>query len=1154
MKNNQTMEKYFDLINNETLKCYELAQRARAKGHDPTKSVEVPLAKNMAERVVGIISNVAPQIKDSGVVARIIELEQLYGVQDWRVALILAEEVAAEKFCKFENKNQAMEVGIRIGLAYLTVGVVASPLEGFVKMEIKKRNDGKDYMAIYYSGPIRSAGGTASSASVIIADYIRKKAGLDVFDPTELEIKRMVTEIHDYHDKVTNLQYHPTDEELEFLIKRIPVQITGDPSEKFEVSNYKDLERMGTNKLRNGVALVIAECISLKAPKVWKQLSKWGSGFGLEHWKFIKDFVELQQKLKAKSKEKEASDELLAPDFSYIKDIVAGRPVLTHPLRVGGFRLRYGRCRNSGFSTDAINPATMVILKKYIAVGTQLKTERPGKSTVIAVCDRLEGPIVRLASGDVLLLNTEEEAKKHVSKIEEVIFLGDLLISYGDFLNRAHKLVPCGYNEEWHREELRKTGDSGVSKFLENPYQFVSAKESIELSKRLSVPLHPRYTYHWKDITITQLKTLIEWYTKKVASEDSVILPFSYSLVNDVEDKDPKRVLELLGVPHQVVSKEHVIISGDDGAAFSYCMDRLLDIEVQPNLNVLEILNKAVDIIVKDKSGTFIGARMGRPEKAKMRKLTGSPHMLFPVGSEGGKMRDFQAALVKGRVSADFPLRYCIKCDKKCVYDLCIDCGGISQQQYYCRQCDETSPKKCELHGDGVNYKFQQIDINKIFLDAIKKIGFDKYPKMIKGVRGMSNTNKEFEHFVKGVIRSKYNLFVNKDGTIRYDMTEMPLTHFKPCEIRTSVEKLKELGYDKDIYGKDVVDDDQIIELRCQDVILPACHNSLEEPSDDVLLRITKFIDELLVGLYGLEGYYNLKSKDELIGHLIVAMSPHTSAGIVGRVIGFSNTQGFLAHPLFHSIMRRDCDGDEACVILLLDVLLNFSRKFLPNHRGVTQDAPLVLTSCLIPKEVDDMVFDMDIVSSYPLELYYLAQDYKLPVEIKIKRLGDTLNTPEQYEGLMFTHDTTRIDQGVTCSAYKSIPSMMEKVRGQMEIAEQLRAVDEADVARLVIERHFMRDIKGNLRKFGMQEFRCVECNAKFRRPPLIGSCTVCHGKLLFTIAEGSIVKYLAPSLELVERYDLPVYLKQVLELTKMRIESIFGKDDEKQEALAKWF
>jgi DNA polymerase II large subunit len=132
---------------------------------------------------------------------------------------------------------------------------------------------------------------------------------------------------------------------------------------------------------------------------------------------------------------------------------------------------------------------------------------------------------------------------------------------------------------------------------------------------------------------------------------------------------------------------------------------------------------------------------------------------------------------------------------------------------------------------------------------------------------------------------------------------------------------------------------------------------------------------------------------------------------------------------------------------------------------------------------------------------------------------------------------------------------MQEKVLGQMQIAEKLRAVDADDVARLIIERHFMRDIKGNLRKFSMQSFRCVNCNEIFRRPPLTGKCTKCPGgKIIFTISEGSVIKYMRPAMDLARKYNLPAYLQQTLELTQERIDSVFGKDPEKQEGLNKWF
>ena len=95
----------------------------------------------MAERVEGLITVVAPEIRGCGMVERIQELEKEYGKLNWRVALQISEEIAQEKFCKFQDKKQAMEVAIRVGIAYVTNGVVSSPLEGFTDLKIKKRRE-----------------------------------------------------------------------------------------------------------------------------------------------------------------------------------------------------------------------------------------------------------------------------------------------------------------------------------------------------------------------------------------------------------------------------------------------------------------------------------------------------------------------------------------------------------------------------------------------------------------------------------------------------------------------------------------------------------------------------------------------------------------------------------------------------------------------------------------------------------------------------------------------------------------------------------------------------------------------------------------------------------------------------------------------------
>lgn len=1173
------MDNYFEEIEKNIKKTYKIATEARKKGYDPEQRVDIPVARNMAERVEGLVSSVAPQIIGSGISKRIQELEKKYGSLDWRISLIIALEIAKEKFCKFNNKQEAMEIGIRVGFAYHTMGTVASPLEGFTKIKIRNRKDGKEYFSVFYSGPIRSAGGTGASVSVLIIDYVRKNMGYETYDPTEKEIKRFVTELYDYHERITNLQYLPSPEEIEFLTKHIPLQIDGDPSEKIEVSNYKDLERVETNKIRNGVCLTIGEGIAQKAPKLWKQLSKWGKEFGMEHWNFLEDFLKLQKKIKSRGQSAEDKGQnenvKLKPDFTFIKDLVAGRPILTMPLRDGGFRLRYGRCRTSGFSSCAVNPAITYILNKYIAIGTQLKMERPGKATVLSTCDAIEGPTVLLDNGDVVRVDSTAQAKEISPNIKEIIFLGDILINYGDFYNRAHKLVPPGYCEEWWVQELEKatvnifgTLDSDkLSELTEIPKQKldmimehplttkISADESINISKKLKIPLHPSYTYHWNSISLEQLENLFDYLAgSELKEEDGEIK----KIIAYVQKE--KRMIELIGVPHTVAT-EFVIIEKNHAQSLvaSLGLKKIKKDEIKKIINenkdkkTLDVINLLSEISLRDKSGVFIGSRMGRPEKAKMRKLTGSPQVLFPVGEGGGKMRSFQSALESKKIRSDFPIYKCNKCNETFVLSVCPKCNKKTKKMFFCKVCGNIEKKECK-HGIAYSYNKQDIDINEYFKLALKKIGIKNYPDLIKGVRGTSNKEHIPEHLAKGILRAKHNIYVNKDGTTRYDMTQMPITHFKPKEINTTIEKLKDLGYENDIDGKPLDNINQVFEIKPQDVVLPSCYGSPEEGADEILLRVSRFVDELLVSFYGLEKFYNLKSKEDLRGHFLLALAPHTSAAIVCRIIGFSQTQGFYAHPLLHAATRRDCDGDEACVMLLLDVLLNFSRQFLPAHRGATQDAPLVITSKLNPSEVDDMVFDMDVEWKYPLDFYEACLEYKNPWDTKMDLIGSRINTELQYNKMGYTHDTLDLNSGVKCSSYKTLPTMQDKLKGQMDIAEKIRAVDSGEVARLVIEKHFLKDIKGNLRKFSMQQFRCVSCNEKYRRPPLIGKCTNCGGKIIFTISEGSVVKYLEPSISLADNYNVPTYLKQTLELTRRRIEGVFGKEKEKQEGLGKWF
>ncbi len=1151
------LERYFSEINSNLERCYLVAKDARSKGFDPEDKVDIPLAKNMAERVEGLISAVKPEIIGSGLSKRIEELEKIYGALSLEVAMVISDEVSKGKFCSFESKKEAMEVGIRTGFAYLTIGVVSAPLEGFTELKIKKRLDGKEYLAAFFSGPIRGAGGTAMALCLIIADYVRARHGYFPYDATEDEQSRCVIELDDYHERVTNLQYRPGAEEIKFLIKNCPVEIDGDPTEKLEVSQFKDIPRIETNRIRGGVCLVVS-MLALKAPKLWKELKRAKKNFDIE-WDFIEQFLLIQIKKKSMSKTVDDGRKI-SPDYTFISDLVAGRPVLTYPLQVGGFRLRYGRTRFSGYSAAGINPATMIVLDRYIATGTQLKVERPGKAAAITPCDSIDGPIVKLADGSVLRFDSEQDAKAYAKEVVEILYLGDFLISYGDFYDRNHVLVPAGYCDEWHFLELaeaEKAVSGEKTKNLFSEYRaihfpsFPSAQQAIGVSKELHIPLHPRYTYFWGAIAPESLAALLLWLKKAKIVDSKIVLPFSES----------KRTLELIGVPHTFSGGEFVVITADDAAALKASLgidDSLSNIQAQYDavsqnisLPVLEIINKISSVKIKDKCGTFIGARMGRPEKAKMRKLTGSPHVLFPVGDEGGRLRSFQSAMAVGKIFSDFPVYSCKKCNSETIYRVCETCSSRTSRFFNCKICGKI--ESCAHNPEAFARK--PVDIKHYFNDACKRINCKTYPDLIKGVRGTANRDHIPENLLKGILRAKHNIYVNKDGTTRYDMSELPITHFTPSEIGTPVSSLVKLGYTHDIEGKPLESPEQVVEILPQDLILPSSQEAVEDNAEKVLLNVAGFIDELLASLYGLKHFYNLESKNDLVGQLVIGLAPHISAGIVGRIIGFSKTQGFLAHPLYHAAMRRDADGDEACIILAMDALLNFSRQYLPDSRGAkTMDSPLVLTSRIIPAEVDDMAHRFDVAWKYPLEFYNAALNYQMPFKIAIELLGARLGTERQYEGIGYTHSLKSINSGVLMSAYKTLPSMEEKLKGQMVIAEKIRAVDSQDVARLVIEKHLLKDVRGNLRKFSNQQFRCVNCNKKFRRPLLSGGCDSCGGNLLFTVAEGSVIKYLEPAISLAEKYVVSPYLISVLELTKQRIADVFGKEKDKQEGLGKWF
>ena len=1127
---------YIQALENHLSSSYEVAKRARGKGLDPVLRPETEVAKDLAELVEGLVG-------PSGVAQSIRELSQKLPREE--LAFKISEEIVYGKYGHLSSQ-QAADQAVRTALAILTEGITAAPLQGVAKVVTKQNFDRTSYLAIYFAGPIRSAGGTDQALSLVVGDFVRRLLGLDRYKPTEEEISRFVEEVRLYERSVLRFQYHISDAQLRLALESLPVEVTGTETDPVEVSSFRNLPRVETNRVRGGALRVVNDGVVGRAVKVSTIVDK----LGLEGWDWLKNVGTVD----VSKEEKKTS--------GFMDDVIAGRPIFSFPSRKGGFRLRYGRARNTGLAAVGVHPATMLVLNQFIAAGTQLRIELPGKGGVVLPVDTIEPPIVRLTDGTVMQVTTEDfETVK--GKIEKILFVGDILISFGDFLYNNKPLLPSGYTEEWWCQELRRAieekfnGDvqsaatamgittEELEDFFRNPLKSKpSAEEALRFATNLNVPLHPRFTYFWSNISVDELSALRGWASDAQRVEkDSFLLEISGKM-----DNLTKRLLEKICIPHKVVENK-ILIEGDDAKILAQCLGlQEPKARLSHEKSVIKNLEVLAGFPIREKAPTFVGARMGRPEKAKEREMKPSVHVLFPVGLAGGAQRDLVEAVKKESVKVEVVKRRCPSCGMWTFRKTCPACEQETLQEHFCPVCGRTFSKEsicpvCKVQTK--TYGIQTLNLKELFDSACKKLGVSR-PEKVKAVKGLTNETKTPEILEKGVLRAKYDLSVYKDGTVRFDATNAPLTHFKPSEIGVSLEKLRRIGYLTDCNNEPLIDSGQICELRLQDVIIP--HKCAE-----YLVRVANFLDELLEKVYGVEPYYNVKRLEDLVGHLVIGLAPHTSVGILGRIVGFTPLNVCYAHPVWHSAKRRDCDGDEDALMLTLDTLLNFSRVYLPAQIGGIMDAPLFLIPVVNPVEVQRQVHDVDVAPFYPLAFYEKTWEKvsARSVTNMINLVGHRLNTEAQFQGLCYTTPVSDVNSGNPQSMYKKLGKMLEKLNSQLELAEKIEAVDAKVVARKVLSTHFMRDIAGNLRAFSTQGFRCKSCNRRFRRLPLKGKCPECGGALSLTVYRGGIEKYLEAARHIIDKYGLPRYYAQRLDMVEDEVNSLFEGKKPRQVCLA---
>ena len=1106
----------------DILAQYEAAQKvaltARAEGLDPTELVESKTVFDLADRV----NQMLRLDQFEGLVDRLRVL--LHTTTKERAALTISQEIALGKFGALE-RHEALSYGVRAGLAVMTDGVTVAPLEGISGVTIKQNDDNTDYVSVSYAGPMRSAGGTEAGFSLVIADVTAKKLGLSNYRARTEEIDRFAEELRIYERDVGNFQYKVTDDDVKRAISNIPVEIDGIETDPIEVVVHRNLKRVATDRLRGGALRVLNDGVVGRANKLSKKLAS----LNISGWEFL-------SQLKGATQQTTNETEKAGAHF---EEVISGRAVLSMPRSKGGFRLRYGRSMNTGLSTIGIHPAVAALLDYPVVTGTQVKVDLPGKAATIAFVDSIEGPTILTKDGSVVRVKSVSQSEELRDKLAKIIDLGDVLISYGDFLENNKPLPPSPYVAEWWVQDLRRATEgvpgaldmlavAGVSReraaeLQSSPETVPTAVEAIAISQSLSVPLHPWHTPRFDRVSAPELAEL----RKRSRTEGG-------DVVIDAGIPQTRWVLNACLIEHRMEG-DLAVVSGEPATVLRTLL-RLDEPGFMVSSDDPEYIKHLSGIQLGRQSTTTVGIRVGRPEKAMVRKLKPPVHVLFPVGRDGGSMRDIFAAAKIGRTEIEVVNLVCPSCNQRRTTQKCEVCGGATERFMACPRCGTTTQETvCP------NCRTKTLDYSRMGFDLRSKLEAvrTKIPyssaKPVKGVRGLTSLSKVPEPLEKGVIRSRHDTYVYKDGTMRIDVTNEPLTHFRPRDIKADIPTLVRLGYLEDARGVPLQSEDQTLELKPQDVVVPA------DIGND-LVRMAQCVDDELQNIYGLEPFYKASAPADLLGRLVVGLAPHTSVGIAGRIIGFSATQVCFANPYWHSAKRRDCDGDGDSLLLLVDTLLNFSLQYVPAQIGGYMDTPLLIQPVVLPSEVDEQAHNFDIASSYPLEFYEKTQSAPPAASVTdlIECIGARLEKDTQFYGYGFTHPTGALTVKRSRGSYSTLRTLNEKISKQVEVASLVEAVSTREVVESIIRTHLIRDIMGNAKKYATQAFKCKACGLTMRRPPLSWKCPGCGGEIRATLTRASVEKYLYVAQRLAREHDVEPYLKNRLDMLQRELDQLF--------------
>ncbi|MHA2327951.1 MAG: hypothetical protein ACXACR_05475, partial [Candidatus Hodarchaeales archaeon] len=905
---NKEFQQYVSRLSKLLETQMQIASKARNRKLDPKDSIEAKLTFTSKDKIATILN--IPGLEEY-LPSNLFHHENLV-----LFAADIAKQIVNGRFVK-KSREELILLALHSTLVIISQGLISVPQESIPKVTIGTKSN---HLTIYFSNTIRYATGETIGLVILIADYIRHILHLNRFSSTPQIVKRYIEELEIFltmNDRIQDLR----GDIVHLLIQNIGVEISGEAYERIEVKKYRNLPNI-TNQLRMGMCVAlekIIENINIIANR--REIS------GIPEWEWLKPHFKGVRRQKS--------------EFG-ANDIRGTQALISKSKKPGGFRLRYGYSRNTGQGGVGIHPATMHLLG-LLSPGTNIKIDFMNRPLTVFPVSTLNGPLAELKDGSSVRISSISEIKNIDDQLIQIWEMGDILLSPND-IPVTETIEESAWTEEWWSQEIKYAAASkigtlenlaktmGISfneleKLIRKPtYYHPSPEIALALSKYTKIPIHPYYSFNWNEIAISELMRLIQL----ISSDKNDNLPNSDYF---------RTILFQLGAPFTISNEK---IYSERFQPFIQMLrgkeEELTQILSRtPKINKIEeIIKILTGIPVKSLCQRRIGLKIIRLEKAEPRKINPPAHILFPIGSFGGPQKNILQAKKEGRVSIQISERFCTNCNISSFFTYCTKCKQKTKQQYVCKNGHISETRQCsECEQFAFPARVKPVDVAEMLDEGFQKTGSLNLTR-IKGVSFLNNKNRIPEHMIKGILRSKHDLFVYKDGTTRFDLTNAPLTHFSPSEIQVSVEELKRLGYSHDMWGNDLEREDQLLEIYPYDVIV-------SKKAGNFLVKVSNFVDDELISLYGLSPYYRCNSIKNIVGSSIIGLSPFSTIAVIGRIIGYTENDVAYAHPLWHMLKTRNCNGDIDSITLLLDVLLNFSTEYIPTSRGGGMDIPAVI-------------------------------------------------------------------------------------------------------------------------------------------------------------------------------------------------------------------